>query len=285
MQYNQPPLPFMGNKRNMLKYIKAVLETMQEDGQIDSETIFIDCFGGSGLVSHNIKQWYPSNRVVWNDYDNYQERLNHLDTTEQLRQEMAKIIKLNTIYNIYQDNIYQDKLHPHTKEKILTLLQDKAQSGAFIDYITISVYLLFSGTYTKTYQELAKHTFYNRLASKPLNKEGYLAGVERTQADFIDLLESYKDITNKCLILDPPYLQTQKGNYKDSFQLAQFFTLIERVQKPYIFFGSYRSDILPCFAYLSKYHKELANYTYKQAKLTLNDTDYIIYPHPRSLFT
>lgn len=82
----------MGNKRNMLKHIKAVLETMQEDGQIDSETIFIDCFGGSGLISHNIKQWYPSNRVIWNDYDNYQERLNHLDTTEQLRQEMAKII-------------------------------------------------------------------------------------------------------------------------------------------------------------------------------------------------
>lgn len=267
----------MGNKRNMLKHIKAVLETMQEDGQIDSETIFIDCFGGSGLISHNIKQWYPSNRVVWNDYDNYQEQLNHLDTTEQLRQEMAKIIN---------DTIpLKDKLHPHTKEKILTLLQDKAQSGAFIDYTTISTYLLFSGNYAKTYQELAKHTFYNGVPFKPLNKEGYLAGVERTQADFIDLLESYKDITNKCLILDPPYLQTQKGNYSTSFQLAQFFTLIERVQKPYIFFGSHRSDILPCFAYLSKYHKELANYTYKQAKLSLSDTDYIIYPSPRSLFT
>lgn len=277
MRYKQPPLPFMGNKRNMLKHIKAVLETMQEDGQIDSETIFIDCFGGSGLVSHNIKQWYPSNRVVWNDYDNYQERLNHLDTTEQLRQEMAKIIKDT-------HTPYKGKLPPNTKEKILTLLQDKAQSGAFIDYTTISTYLLFTGIYATNYQELAKHTFYTRIASKPLNKEGYLAGVERTQADFIDLLESYKDITNKYLILDPPYLQTQKGNYNDSFKLAQFFALIERVQKPYIFFGSHKSDILPCFAYLSKYHKELANYTYKQAKLSLSDTDYIIYPSPRSLF-
>lgn len=251
----------MGNKRNMLKYIKAVLETMQEDGQIDSETIFIDYFGGSGLVSHNIKQWYPSNRVVWNDYDNYQERLNHLDTTEQLRQEMAKIINDTP-------TPYGDKLHPHTKEKILTLLQDKAQSGAFIDYITLSTYFLFSGNYAKTYQELAKQNFYATVAAKPLNKEGYLAGVERTQADFINLLESYKDITNKCLILDPPYLQTQKGNYKDSFQLAQFFNLIERVQKPYIFFGSHRSDILPCFAYLSKYHKELAHSTDSQASKT-----------------
>lgn len=178
----------------------------------------------------------------------------------------------------------QRQTPPHTKEKILTLLQDKAQSGAFIDYTTISTYLLFSGNYAKTYQELAKQIFYNGIPSITLNNKGYLAGVERTQADFIDLLESYKDITNKCLILDPPYLQTQKGNYSDSFQLAQFFNLIERVQKPYIFFGSHRSDILHCFAYLSKYHKELANYTYKQAKLYLRDTDYIIYPSPRSLF-
>lgn len=265
----------------MLKHIKAVLETMQEDGQINSETIFIDCFGGSGLISHNIKQWYPSNRVVWNDYDNYQERLNHLDTTEQLRQEIGKIINPHIPYN---DKLHNDKLHHHTKEKILALLQDKAQSGAFIDYTTLSTYLLFSGNYAATYQEIAKHTFYNRVAFKPLNSKGYLAGVERTQADFINLLESYKDITNKCLILDPPYLQTQKGNYNDSFQLAQFFNLIERVQKPYIFFSSHRSDILPCFAYLSKYHKELANYTYNQANLRLNDTDYIIYPSPRSLF-
>lgn len=268
----------MGNKRNMLKHIKAVLETMQEDGQIDRETIFIDCFGGSGLISHNIKQWYPSNRVVWNDYDNYQERLNHLDTTEQLRQEIAKIIS-DTPHTPYKE-----KLHPHTKEKILTLLQDKAQSGTFIDYTTISTYLLFSGNYVTSYQELAKQTFFNGIALNPLNNKGYLAGVERTQADFIDLLESYKDITNKFLILDPPYLQTQKGNYNDSFQLAQFFALIERMQKPYIFFGSHRSDILPCFAYLSKCHKELANYTYKQANLSLKDTDYIIYPSPRSLF-
>ena len=277
MRYNKPPLPFMGNKRNMLRHIRKVLETMREDGQIDSETIFIDCFGGSGLISHNIKQWYPSNRVIWNDYDNYQERLNHIDTTEQLRQEIAKILQARE-----PQTLKNAKLHPHTKEAILTLLQE--QSDAFIDYTTISSYLLFSGNYATTLQELAKPTFFYHTRPQQLQSTGYLAGVERVQADFIELLDSYKDITNKCLILDPPYLQTQVGNYKDSFQLGQFFALIERVSKPYLFFGSHKSDILPCFEYLSKYHKELQHYTYHQAGL-LNDTDYIIYPHPRSLFT
>lgn len=52
MIYTSPPLPFMGNKRNMLKHIKQVLETMRADGVIDGESIFIDVFGGSVLVAH-----------------------------------------------------------------------------------------------------------------------------------------------------------------------------------------------------------------------------------------
>ncbi|STO96240.1 DNA adenine methylase [Helicobacter canis] len=85
MIYTKPPLPFMGNKKNMLKHIKQVLETMRADGVIDGESIFIDVFGGSGLVAHNIKQWYPRNQVLWNDYDNYQKRLDHIAQTESLR--------------------------------------------------------------------------------------------------------------------------------------------------------------------------------------------------------
>ena len=44
MQYNKPPLAFMGNKKNMLKHIKQVLQDMQGDGNINDETIFLDVF-------------------------------------------------------------------------------------------------------------------------------------------------------------------------------------------------------------------------------------------------
>ena len=30
---------------------------------------FLDVFGGSGLVAHNLKMWYPNNRDIWNDQD------------------------------------------------------------------------------------------------------------------------------------------------------------------------------------------------------------------------
>lgn len=277
MIYTKPPLSFMGNKKYMLKHIKQVIETMRADGVIDGESIFIDVFGGSGLVAHNIKQWYPRNQVLWNDYDNYQARLDHIAQTESLRA---------WIYEKVRDGEYKNDLPKEIKQEILAHIHALETQGEYIDYITLSSYLLFSGNYARDFTELSKATFYNRISATRLSTHGYLHGVERVSLDFIDLLDSYKHIKNKCLILDPPYLQTQVGNYKDHFSLGQFFRLIERVQRPYIFFGSDRSDIIEAFEYLKRYHKELETYTFNSAYLLGgNNTDYIIYPEGRSLFS
>lgn len=277
MIYTKPPLPFMGNKRNMLKHIKQVLETMRADGEIDGESIFIDVFGGSGLVAHNIKQWYPRNQVIWNDYDNYQKRLDHIAQTESLRA---------WIYEKVRGGEYPNALPKHIKQEILAHIHTLETQGEYIDYTSLSTYLLFCGNYARDFIELSKRSFYNHISATRLNAQGYLHGVERVSLDFIDLLDSYKHIKNKCLILDPPYLQTQVGNYKDHFALGQFFDLIERVQRPYLFFGSDRSDIIEAFEYLKRYHKELETYTFNSAYLLGgNNTDYIIYPVGRSLFS
>lgn len=277
MIYTKPPLPFMGNKRNMLKHIKQVLETMRADGEIDRESVFIDVFGGSGLVAHNIKQWYPRNQVLWNDYDNYQKRLDHIAQTESLRA---------WIYEKVCVGEYQNALPKHIKQEILAHIHALETQGEYIDYTTLSTYLLFSGNYARDFIELSKGTFYKRISVTRLSAQGYLHGVERVSLDFIDLLDSYKHIKNKCLILDPPYLQTQVGNYMAHFSLGQFFSLIERVQRPYLFFGSDRSNIIEAFEYLKRYHKELAGYTFNSAYLLGgNNTDYIIYPEGRSLFS
>ena len=277
MIYTRPPLPFMGNKRNMLKHIKQVLETMRADRQIDRESVFIDVFGGSGLVAHNIKQWYPRNQVLWNDYDNYQKRLDHITQTESLRA---------WIYEKVRDSEYQNVLPKDIKQEILAHIHALETQGEYIDYTTLSTYLLFTGNYARDFIELSKRTFYKQISATRLTAKGYLDGVERVSLDFIDLLDSYKSYKNKCLILDPPYLQTQVGNYKDHFRLGQFFRLIERVQRPYLFFGSDRSDIIEAFEYLKRYHKELAGYTFNSSYLLGgNNTDYIIYPEGRSLFS
>lgn len=275
MRYNKPPLSFMGNKKNMLIHIKQVLQDMQGDGYINDETIFLDVFGGCGLISHNIKQWYPKNRVIWNDYDNYQERLDGISDTELIR------VKMYEVFNI--DNT-KEKATQAQKQEILDFIQGFESKGHYIDYISISTYILFCGTYADSLESLSKNGFYNRVAKETLHAKGYLQGVERVQQDYKDLLDSYSHIQNKLLILDPPYLQTQKGNYRDCFKLGQFFELIQRVRKPYIFFGSESSDIIESFEYLKAHNKELHGYTFNNGYLSMGGKDYILYPQGRSLF-
>lgn len=265
----------MGNKKNMLKHIKQVLQDMQGDGYINDETIFLDVFGGSGLISHNIKQWYPKNRVIWNDYDNYQKRLDGISDTEILR---AKI------YEVFGINDTKEKATQAQKQEILDFIKDFEAKGHYVDYVCLSAYLLFRGTYVDSLESISKYIFYNRVAKESLNAKDYLQGVERVQQDFKALLDSYSHIQNKLLILDPPYLQTQIGNYQDCFKLGQFFELIQRVSKPYIFFGSEKSDIIESFDYLKAHNNGLEGYTYNNAYLNMGGKDFILYPQGRSLF-
>lgn len=259
----------------MLNHIKHVLQDMQGDGYINDETIFLDVFGGSGLISHNIKQWYPKNRVIWNDYDNYQERLDNINDTELIRAKICEVL---------QKQSHKNKIADTEKQEILDFIKDFEAKGHYIDYISISTYILFCCNYADSFETLSKYSFYNRVAKEPLHAKDYLQGVERVRQDFKDLLDSYSHIQNKLLILDPPYLQTQKGNYADHFRLERFFELIERVKKPYMFFGSENSDIIESFEYLKAHNKELEGYTYNSAYLNVGGKDYILYPQSRSLF-
>ena len=84
--YTSAPLPFMGQKRRFLKQVKSVL-----DGCPDNAT-YVDLFGGSGLLSHTIKQHYPNAIVVYNDYDNYRLRLQNVDNTNQLIRDIRAIL-------------------------------------------------------------------------------------------------------------------------------------------------------------------------------------------------
>lgn len=54
--YTTAPLPFQGQKRNFIKQFKEALKAYPKDA------IYIDLFGGSGLLSHTVKTTYPGQR-------------------------------------------------------------------------------------------------------------------------------------------------------------------------------------------------------------------------------
>lgn len=118
----------------MLKLYREALEDMR--CYITKETIFYDVFGGSGLLAHETKRQFQNNEVIWNDYDDFQSRLDMLEKTEALR---LKLVQIMGKYTFDRDTT----LKQETKEQIIELLKNEGE----FDYIQLSTWLRFSGSY------------------------------------------------------------------------------------------------------------------------------------------
>lgn len=228
--YSTPPLPFRGNKRYFVKEFRKVLQNLK-----DIEVV-VDLFGGSGLLSRAAKDVLPHARVIYNDFDGYTQRIENIDRT-------------NEIFDLirpFVEGIEKLKRVPDEKrKKIFDVLSEQEKKG-FVDYITISSGLLWSGQFATSLDTLSKHPFYNNARQTPYSAEGYLDGLEITCKDFRELFEEFKDREKVLFLLDPPYLQTDMDSYHNS----DFWTLGETLDvvrmmmgSKFIFFTSGKSDI------------------------------------------
>lgn len=237
--YSTPPLPFRGNKRYFVKKFREVLSDLR-----DIEVV-VDLFGGSGLLSRSAKDVLPHARVIYNDFDNYTQRLENIERTNEILDLIRPFV----------EGVETLKRFPDEKrKKILDVLSEQEGKG-FVDYITLASGLLYSGQFATTLEQLSKHPFYNSLRSAPISAEGYLDGLEVTCKDFRELFEEFKDKGNVLFILDPPYLQTDLDSYHNS----DFWTLGETLDvvrmmmgSKFIFFTSDKSDIPELLDWLSE---------------------------------
>lgn len=71
------PLPFVGQKRMFAKQFIEVIK------QYPKGTVFVDLFGGSGLLFHITKYHHPESRVIYNDFDNYRFVLLHIEAPDE----------------------------------------------------------------------------------------------------------------------------------------------------------------------------------------------------------
>lgn len=259
MTYNKAPLPFQGQKRN---FTKQFCELLKDEFSWHKDKIFIDAFGGSWLLSHNIKQIFPNARVIYNDFDGYSKRLANIETTNEIIKE---------IYPFYKDKRKNEKISENTKNKTLQILKYYQNKGCFIDCLTLSALLLFSGNYAHDIVEFEGLPWYNKFtALEPkYNVKEYLNGVEIVSEDAIKLLDEYENMQT-VLILDPPYLQTIHNGYKTSWGMGEFLELSKRIKEPYIFFSSDTSDILPFMDFMVREYdcKQFKNYKIKKASLS-----------------
>ena len=85
-KYVSAPLPFQGQKRRFVRQVEEMAKEQKKGA------VFVDLFGGSGLVSHVIKQARPDCRVVYNDYDHYSERLANVERTNAMLRALRPIV-------------------------------------------------------------------------------------------------------------------------------------------------------------------------------------------------
>ena len=233
--YNTSPLPFMGQKRNFVKLFREALQ------EFPTATTFVDLFGGSGLLSHVVKRQRPDAHVVYNDYDDFHHRIENVERTN------AIIAKIRTTL----DGVPRLKKVPgRQRQTIIDLLKECEQTG-FVDYITISSSILFSGNYATNIREIEKQTLYNTPKQTPYACDGYLDGLEIVKADYRELFSQYKDTPNVVFLVDPPYLSTQAGHYNGYWRLADYLDVFSTIiEHPFFYFTSNKSSVIEFFEWM-----------------------------------
>lgn len=126
--YSSAPLPFQGQKR---RFVRQFIEVISKQ----PAKLYVDLFGGSGLLSHVAKATHPQSRVIYNDFDDFSTRIANIGKTNAI---LADLRELNK--GIKPDA----KLNDSQRERILKRI---GQESGYVDYITLSSSLLFAMHY------------------------------------------------------------------------------------------------------------------------------------------
>lgn len=237
-EYLSAPLPFVGQKRMFVREYKKILSGIRD------ANVFVDLFGGSGLLSHITKCQRPDATVVYNDYDNYRRRLECIGRTNAILDRLRDILV----------DVPRLKIVPKPiKERILDMMAKEETETGFVDYITLSTSLLFSMKYATTLDEMRKHTMYNRIKHSGYDAEGYLDGLEIESCDYRQLFDRYKDRNDVVFLVDPPYLSTDVGTYNMYWKLSDYLDVLKvLVGHRYVYFTSNKSSIIELCDWLDK---------------------------------
>lgn len=229
-KFIQAPLPFQGQKRKFLKSFQTALKQ-----HFNANYLYVDLFGGSGLLSHFVRQVYPEAMIIYNDFDNYSERLQNVDKTNEL------LAKLRTVLSGYPDG----KLISGTiRSKIIEVLTE-ADSNGYVDYITISSSLMFSMKYRTDLTSFVKEAFYNNIRKSDFAVDGYLEGIQVVKYDYKELFEKYRHRSDVVFLIDPPYLSTDAGTYTGYWKLKDYLDVLHTLKNTnYFYFTSNKSNII-----------------------------------------
>lgn len=234
--FKTAPLPFQGQKRRFTGAFALALQELKAKKEVK---VIVDLFGGSGLLSHTAKRLFPDCRVIYNDFDNYNKRLRNIENTNRLLADIRLIIG---------DCPKDQKISKDLKNELLKRIEHEEKRG-YVDYITLSSSLLFSGKYVVSYDELSKKDFYNsvKVSDYDCDPDEYLKDLDIVSIDYKELYQQYKDVPGVLFIVDPPYLCTDTKTYQSDkyWKLRDYLDVLNvLVGYNYVFFTSNKSSLI-----------------------------------------
>jgi hypothetical protein len=237
-KFAQSPLPFQGQKRKFTKEFANALEKYPPSG------IYVDLFGGSGLLSHIVKAVYPGARVVYNDFDGFKQRVDAIPETNRI------LAQLRLILLDYPRDVKITGVH---RERIIDLLKE-ADSRGFVDWITLSSSLLFAMNYGTCLADLMAATLYSKVRMSDYDAKGYLDGVEVVKLDYRELFKQYCNAQGVVFLVDPPYLSTDTATYGSNgyWKLKDYLDVLQVIHdRDYFYFTSNKSQIVELCEWIS----------------------------------
>ena len=233
------PLPFVGQKRMFAREYIKVLE------QFKDCVVFVDLFGGSGLLSHITKWMRPDAKVVYNDFDNYRKRLENIPRTNHLLADFRRLA----------EGVPRHKpITGHARERVFERIMREEQEHGYVDFITISSSLMFSMKYQLSVEGMKKETLYNKIRTTDYQPcPDYLDGLTVTSCDYKELYEQYKDVPDVVFLVDPPYLSTEVGTYKMYWRLSDYLDVLTVLNgHSFVYFTSNKSSIVELCQWMGK---------------------------------
>lgn len=273
-EYTKPPLPFEGNKKLWRKNYKEILK------EYNDIEIFVDLFGGSGILSNWTKKTYKDAIVIYNDFDNYRERLNNIQTTNDLLSDIRDILK-----DVPPRKVVDDE----KTQQIKDLFEQYKNNNKFIDLKTLKGQLHYTKRInidTTDIDKFFKDKLYNNINKNNIdNAEDYLNGINIVSMDWRKLYKYCKETFKEykiCFILDPPYLYTDKSQYNCRYwKLNDSIELLDILKNyPFIFFNSSKSGFKELVDILNRIFDTKITYKYiSQNMVNIIDkrTDYCLY--------
>lgn len=229
--YMSAPLPFVGQKRMFAKHFIEVIK------RYPAGTVFVDLFGGSGLLSHITKHFHPVSRVIYNDFDNYRLRIDNIPRTNAL---------LDRIRPIASQFPKHKPVTGEARERIFGLLEQEERETGYLDFITLSSSLMFSMKYKMSITEMRKETLYNNVRKAGYAEcPDYLAGLDIESCDYRELFERFRNVPGVVFLVDPPYLSTEVGTYRMSWRLADYLDVLSVLSgHNFVYFTSDKSSLV-----------------------------------------